>query len=209
MARGGWPASVTPADSEHEGRAGPQTWRLGTLRPPWAFRGRLALGAQWRGGGRAGVGRRARSGGGNERQGSASSSGHALWKDIPSSFPWKRRRLLPGIRTGPRRQTSCSQSSLAGPAPKRRSPEGRLGRPGLLTFLRLTTLAPAFSCSLPCKAPPQESRSPQELLATARERLQMCTAGPWPAPDSGRMGSRQEIFTCPRRRWQSRESCWK
>lgn len=37
------------SDSEHEGRAGPQTWRLGTLRPPWAPKGRLALGAQWRG----------------------------------------------------------------------------------------------------------------------------------------------------------------
>lgn len=70
MVRGGWPASVTPADWERKGRAGPQTWRLGTLRPPWAPKGRLALGAQWKGGGR--------SRGGNGKQGSASSSGHAL-----------------------------------------------------------------------------------------------------------------------------------
>lgn len=39
VAQGGWPPCVTPADSEREGRASPQTWRLGTLGLPGPPRG--------------------------------------------------------------------------------------------------------------------------------------------------------------------------
>lgn len=64
-------------------------------------------------------------------------------------------------------------------------------RPGVLTFLLWTTLAPVFSWSLP---PPS---TPQALLATARQPLQMCTAGPW-LPEAPVDRSRLETFTCPR-----------
>lgn len=81
MAQREWLASMTSADSEQSAREGlvPRHGGWEHSRPPWAPKeGRLALGAQWRGGGRAGVGRRRRSGGGNGKQGSASSSGHAM-----------------------------------------------------------------------------------------------------------------------------------
>ena len=78
-------------------------------------------------------------------------------------FPIEKARLLPRLQAGPRNLLDLLLAGLRAQL-RGRSLEGNLGRPGLLTFLPLTTLAPACSCSLPpTSAPPGEGGELGEL----------------------------------------------
>ena len=142
---------VTPTDLEHAGRAGPQTWRLGTLQPPWAPVGlglwELNGGAEARLGWRREGGRGA--GAGREWEAGVSQRlGTRAGEKQSQQFP--REEVAsppppPGLRAG------SWPTGPAGPLPadvpvQLRSSEGSLKRPCLPAFLPMTTLATPLPC---------------------------------------------------------------
>lgn len=200
MAQQGWPASMTPADSEQSMREGLALRHGGWEHsgPPWApEEGRLALGARERGGGRAGVGRGMRSGGGNGKQGSASSSGHAMRRNIPSSFSWKSAVPSPGSELAWDRWAPAHRPP-GGPGSAENVPEGSLGRPGLPPFLLLTTLAAAFSGSLPPQRHhPRRAGSPGELQLQPGGHSRCAQLGPSLPQSPGWTGEQAGEFYLP------------
>lgn len=86
-------------------------------------------------------------------------------------------------------------------APRSRSPEGSLQRPGLPAFLPLTILAPVCCRSL--RHP--ESAEPSGAASNGQAATPDVHSWARAAPDLRVNGSRQAIFTCRRRSWQSRQ----
>lgn len=133
MAQQGWPASMTPADSEQSMREGLALRHGGWEHsgPPWApEEGRLALGARERGGGRARVGRgmrRAEAGMGSRGQPAAQdtrcgetfpavSHGKAPSPPRALSWPGTAGLLLIGLPVGPAPQRTSPRAALGGQA---------------------------------------------------------------------------------------------
>lgn len=152
---------VTPADAEHGGRAGPQTWRLGTLRPPGAPRG-LGL-WELNGGAEAGP----QEGGGRRREWEAGVSQRLRTRDgekLSQQFPMEKAASPPGARAGPAEPPDLLRAGIPTPLGRGGPPGGSLERPGLPTFLPLTTLPQLAPAPFPVTAPPQEreSRAPEK-----------------------------------------------
>lgn len=138
---------VTPTDLEHAGRAGPQTWRLGTLQPPWAP---VGLGLwELNGGAEASLGWRREggrgTGAGREWEAGVSQRlGTRVGEKQSQQFP---REEVASPPPPPGLQAGSWPTGPAGPLPadvpaQLRSSEGSLARPCLPAFLPLTTLAP-------------------------------------------------------------------
>lgn len=114
-----------------------------------------ALGAQWRGGGQArleaGGGRGA--GAGREWEAGVSQRlGTRVGEKQSQQFPREEAAFPlppPGLQAGSW-PVGPAGPLLAGVPAQLRSSEGSLARPCLPAFLPLTTLAPTFSCCLPC-----------------------------------------------------------
>lgn len=126
-----------------------------------------------------------------------------VWRNSPRSFPWNRRRPLPGSKLAGAsgRLVGCGRSSEG------RSP----GQPWEARPPDCPSIVPEHTGPAPPLPPPPPSPPPgervlrsQELLATARRPLQMCTAGPG-LPRPRWMGGRG---LPARRRWQGQGTCW-